>query len=530
MAEIRAHPAPAHPLEHERDRLHLLLDVHRALAADLDLRALFRALAASLRRVTGCEFVGLAVPDPRRGDLRQALVDYPHGNGVVVEGLRVPMNGSASGKAFRRRELVCLGDPEEARRDPDIFGSDEGRAFYGLVLAEGQPAGYFLPLIHEGEVIAVLQLKKYAGDGLLPQERDFLSALAAQITLAVANAFAHERLKAAHEQLRREHADLRQEAPGGGPFEEIAGRSPALLGALREAQTVARTDSTALLLGETGTGKELVARAIHRLSARAGQPFVKLNCAAIPSGLLESELFGHERGAFTGAIARKIGRFEAADTGTLFLDEIGDLPLELQPKLLRVLQDHEFERLGSTRTQRVDIRLVAATHRNLRRMVAEGTFREDLYYRLNVFPIHLPPLRDRPGDIPLLARHFVDHYARRMGKRIGVVPAEAVRALAAYGWPGNVRELQNVIERAVILTSGSTLALPALDVPPEDAPAPGDAAPRTLRQAEREHVLDALRRSNWVIGGGGGAAARLGVPRTTLLYRMEKLGITRPPP
>ena len=530
MAEIRTDPAPPLNLEHERDRLHLLLDVHRALTADLDLRGLFRALAASLRRVTGCEFVGLAVPDPERGDLHQALVDYPHGNGVVVEGLRVPLNGSASGKAYRRRELVCLGDPDEARRDPDIFGSEAGRAFYRLVLAEGQPAGYFLPLVHQGEVIGVLQLKKYAGQGLQPQERDFLAALAAQISLAVANAFAHERLKAAHEQLRRENAYLEQEALDGGRFHGIAGRSPALRDALREAQTVAGTDATVLILGETGTGKELVARAIHRLSGRAGKPFIKLNCAAIPSGLLESELFGHERGAFTGAVARKTGRFEAAHTGTLFLDEVGDLPLELQPKLLRVLQDHEFERLGSTRTQRVDIRLLAATHRDLRRMVAEGSFREDLYYRLNVFPLRLPPLRDRPGDIPLLARRFVDHYARRLGRRIDGIAPHALQALAAYPWPGTVRELQNVIERAVILTPGGPLALPALEAPPTQPSASAAPVPRTLHEAEREHVLEALHRSHWVIGGPGGAARRLGVPRTTLLYRMEKLGITRPTP
>jgi len=307
-------------------------------------------------------------------------------------------------------------------------------------------------------------------------------------------------------------------------FEGIVGRSAALQRVLQEIEVVAPTDSGVLILGETGTGKELIARAIHNLSARRDRPFVKLNCAAIPSGLLESELFGHERGAFTGAIMRKAGRFEVADKGTLFLDEVGDIPLELQPKLLRVLQEHEFERLGSTRTQQVDVRVVAATHRDLKQMVEDGEFRSDLYYRLHVFPLSVPPLRERREDIHLLVRHFVDEYARRMNRRIETIPPQAMEALRSYSWPGNVRELQNFIERAVILSPGSALRPPLAELKQVAVRTPS-AEISTLEEMEREHVLRAIRASNWVIGGPTGAAARLGMKRTTLAYRIRKLNI-----
>jgi formate hydrogenlyase transcriptional activator len=311
--------------------------------------------------------------------------------------------------------------------------------------------------------------------------------------------------------------------------EEIIGASPAFKEALRQMEVVAPTDATVLLQGETGAGKERFARAVHQLSARRDRPFVTVNCAAIPTGLLESELFGHERGAFTGALVQKLGRFELAHRGTLFLDEIGDLPLELQPKLLRVIQEQAFERLGSARTQRVDVRLVVATNRDLAQMVDARQFRADLYYRLNVFPITVPPLRQRPEDIPLLVRHFVRHYARQLRKRIDTIPAEAMEALTHYHWPGNVRELQNVIERAVILSPGPTLRL-ALDELPRSQPATGSLARvRTLEEVEREHILRVLQNTKWVIGGPHGAAARLGLRRTTLLYHMEKLGISRQP-
>jgi len=307
-------------------------------------------------------------------------------------------------------------------------------------------------------------------------------------------------------------------------FEGIVGKSAALRRALEEVQVVAPTDSGVLILGETGTGKELIARAIHNLSARRDRPLIKLNCAAIPSGLLESELFGHERGAFTGALMRKAGRFEVADKGTLFLDEVGDIPLELQPKLLRVLQEREFERLGSTHTQQVDVRVVAATHRDLKQMVENGQFRSDLYYRLHTFPLSVPALRERREDIPLLVRHFVDEYARRMHRCIETIPSRAIQALMSYSWPGNVRELQNFIERSVILSSDGVLRPPLAELKEAAVQTPSSAM-STLEEMEREHVLRAIRASNWVLGGPNGAAARLGMKRTTLAYRVRKLNI-----
>jgi len=314
----------------------------------------------------------------------------------------------------------------------------------------------------------------------------------------------------------------RNSLPG---FEEIVGRSSALRQTLRQLEVVAPTDSSVLILGETGTGKELVAKAIHNRSTRRDRPFIKLNCAAIPSGLLESELFGHEKGAFTGAIMRKPGRFEVADKGTLFLDEVGDIPLELQSKLLRVLQEREFERLGSTHTQRVDVRVIAATHRDLKQMVREGNFRSDLYYRLHVFPLSVPPLRERRDDIPLIVRHYVEKYAKRMNRRIESIPANTMEAMTNFAWPGNVRELQNFIERAVILTPGPSLRAPLDELQELPTIKLSPSSLSTLEEVEREHVVRALRESNWVTGGPGGAAARLGMKRTTLAYRIRKLGI-----
>ena len=312
-------------------------------------------------------------------------------------------------------------------------------------------------------------------------------------------------------------------------FEEIIGESAALKRILEQLQTVAPTDSTILILGETGTGKELIARAIHHLSARSERTLVKVNCAAIPTGLLESELFGHEKGAFTGAIAQRIGRFELAHRGTLFLDEVGDIPLELQPKLLRVLQEHEFERLGSSRTIRVDVRLVAATNVDLAQKVAENHFRSDLYYRLNVFPVVIPPLRERREDIPLLVRYFAQKYARRMKRPIDTIPTKAMTALTEYHWPGNVRELENFIERAVILSRGAELEIPLAELKQRSKlAAASQDGPATLEHAEREHIVRALGETKWVIGGPTGAAARLGMKRTTLQSRMRKLGIARP--
>jgi DNA-binding NtrC family response regulator len=331
-------------------------------------------------------------------------------------------------------------------------------------------------------------------------------------------------LDAIQQAIARDHRS--RQPQGDTPnFEEIVGTSAALKAALNQVEVVAPTESTVLILGETGTGKELIARAIHTISSRSSRAFVKLNCAAIPSGLLESELFGHERGAFTGAVAQRIGRFELAHGGTLFLDEVGDIPLELQPKLLRVLQEHEFERLGSTRTQLVDVRMVAATNRNLEQMVGDKQFREDLYFRLNVFPIRIPPLRERVGDIPLLVRHYMNKYAQRMNKRIETIPEEAMEALCRYSWPGNIRELQNFIERAVILTPGSVLQIQIKELQPSGPS--GSTVAGTLEDMERQSILEALRETGAVIGGQKGAAARLGLKRTTLLSKMQKLGISR---
>jgi formate hydrogenlyase transcriptional activator len=311
-------------------------------------------------------------------------------------------------------------------------------------------------------------------------------------------------------------------------FEQIIGKSAALEAVFEQVECVAPTDSTVLIQGETGTGKELIARAIHNISSRCGRSFVKLNCAAIPFDLLESELFGHEKGAFTGAIAQRVGRFEMADKGTLFLDEVGDIPPALQPKLLRVLQEQEFERLGSTRTRQVDVRLVAATNRDLTEMMKQGDFRSDLYYRLNVFPIRLPPLRERPEDIPLLVQYFMQKYARRMGKRIETIPAATMKKLVDWPWPGNVRELQNMIERGVILSRGFVLEIPLTELEQSAMPVRSDSNASTLQAFEREHILHALRDNGWVIGGPGGAAARLGLNRSTLNARMRKLEIQRP--
>jgi formate hydrogenlyase transcriptional activator len=358
-------------------------------------------------------------------------------------------------------------------------------------------------------------------------ETELMVQIAGQVSLAVENAMAFQQIAELKNKLAEEKLYLEDEIRTEFNFEEIVGDSSALRQILQQVETVALTDSTVLILGETGTGKELIARAIHNLSARRDHTFVKLNCSAIPTGLLESELFGHERGAFTGAIALKIGRFELAHGGTLFLDEVGDIPVELQPKLLRVLQEQEFERLGGTRTIHTNARLVAATNRDLAGMVGAREFRSDLYYRLNVFPILAPPLRERREDIPLLVRYFAQKLSRRMNKRIETIPAEAMDAMIRYRWPGNIRELENFVERAVILSRDSTLQAPIAELRTIDAPPLPSAEPATRDEAEREHILKVLRETDWMIGGANGAAARLGMKRTTLQSRMKKLGISR---
>jgi formate hydrogenlyase transcriptional activator len=385
--------------------------------------------------------------------------------------------------------------------------------------------GCIIPLIHRGRVLGNLGLGRKEDVVYTEEEIEFLSQFGTQLAIAIDNALTYGQVAGMKEKLAQEKLYLEDEIRTEHNFEEIIGDSPALTNALKQVAIVAPTDSTVLILGETGTGKELIARAIHNRSNRRERTFVKMNCAAIPTGLLESELFGHERGAFTGAIATKVGRFELADGGTLFLDEVGDIPLELQSKLLRVLQEQEFERLGSTRTIRVNVRLVAATHQNLPQMVAEKVFRSDLYYRLNVFPLSIPPLRERPDDIPTLVRYFVQQFSRRMNKRIETIPSAAMTAMSRYGWPGNVRELENLVERAVILSQTSELHVPLAELQAASGEAPSAS---TLEATEREHILKILKATKWVLGGPGGAAAQLGMKRTTLQSRMQKLGITRP--
>ena len=408
-------------LTREHDRLQLLLEVNNSVVAHLDLRPLFQAISATLRRVMACDYVGLALVDVESHQLRLYALDFPAGQGFLQQDMLIPMQGSASGKVFQMGKPLALSG--SAWLDSEI---------YQVGAAEGFQSGRFLPLISRQRILGVLQLARLQAQAFAEDDIEFLNQIANQVAIAVENALDYRHLTESRERLATAKRYLEDEVRTAHQFEEIIGEIAALQQVLAQVTVVAPTDATVLLQGEPGTGKELIARAIHRLSARREHTFVTVNCAAIPSGLLESELFGHERGAFTGVSAQKIGRFELAHQGMLFLDEIGDVPLELQPKPLRVLQEHEFERLGSTRTRHVDVRLVAATNRELTKMVSEGTFRDDLYYRLNVFPLTLPPLRERPEDIPLLVRHFVHSYAQRLRKDIDTIPPEVLDALTGY--------------------------------------------------------------------------------------------------
>ncbi len=529
----RAHAALAmaqSELESERDRLRLLLEVQGSLVSNLDLRGLLMGLAGGLRRVTECDFIGLSVPGESEKFLRQHFAHYFGDPGNIREGMAVPIHGSASGKAFRTRALVCLDDPDANRPDPAIYGSPEGAEFYRFLLSEGVPAGYFLPLCRGETVIGVLQLTKYAGKALKPQAAQFLTGLASQLSTAVSNALEHESVVASREQLAREQVYLREEIVRSSMFEEIVGSSQALRRILDQVSRVAPTDSTVLIQGETGTGKELLARAIHSRSRRASRPFVRMNCAAIPPALIASELFGHEKGAFTGALQRRVGRFESADGGTIFLDEVGEIPQETQIALLRVLQEREFERVGGCQTIRVDVRVLAATNRDLQRAVEAGQFRRDLFYRLNVFPLAVPPLRDRGDDIPLLVEYLVDRYAKQMGKQIGSISRRTLEAFQGYDWPGNIRELQNVIERAVILCDGPTFSVDPTWLGAGRKPGtPGGERTDPFDEQERLLIETALREADGRISGPAGAATKLGIPRQTLESKMKKLGIDRYP-
>jgi formate hydrogenlyase transcriptional activator len=515
-------------LQSKNERLQLLLDVTNQVVANLELRDLLRAISQDVRRVMQCDYAGLSLPDAENKQLRLYAVDFPDGKGFLQEDLLYSIEGSPSGTAFRTMKPLTLQSP---------FSGWLHYPIVQIAVREGLKSFCFLPLIIRNRAIGTLILARLRDYAFTQADMSFLEQVANQIALAVENALAYREIRELKEQLAKEKLYLEDEIRAEMNFAQIIGSSASLRRVLKRVETVAPTDSTVLIYGETGTGKELIARAIHDLSPRRAKAFVKLNCAAIPTGLLESELFGHEKGSFTGAIAQRIGRFEVANGGTIFLDEIGEIPLELQTKLLRVLQEREFERLGSSHTLRTDARLIAATNRDLQAMVEEQRFRSDLFFRLNVFPVHLPPLRQREGDIPFLVRHFAQQFSGRMNKVIETIPSATMDALRRYHWPGNVRELQNVIERAVIISTGSVLDLDVADLQfpkasrPEERPAtsksPNGALHEVLQKTERHQILEALKQCNWVVAGPQGAAARLGMKRSTLQKRVQKLGIAR---
>lgn len=502
--------------EKKRAQESLLLEITNVLVTNLDVSRLFSAIAASVRQVTPHDCAGLSLYDPKSKSMRLKFLTVPEGVDAAKLETELPFEGSPSGWVITSREPLVLDRFDTARIAPEIL--EHWKAL-------GMKSACWLPLISHGTVLGTLNVGSRREAAFSEREVGLLRQVAIQVAIAIENALTHQQLVEQKEKLEEEKLYLEDELRTEYNFEEIVGESPALKRILKQVETVATTDATVLILGETGTGKELIARAIHNLSSRREHTFVKLSCAAIPTGLLESELFGHERGAFTGAIAQKLGRLELAHQGTLFLDEVGDIPLELQPKLLRALQEKEFERLGSTRTIPVDVRLVAATNRNLQQMVNAREFRIDLFYRINVFPIIVPPLRERAEDIPILVRYFVQKHAQRMRKEIDEIPPEAMEALINWHWPGNVRELDNFIERAVILSPGRRLRVITSELKPLDEGPPNSIS--TLEDTERTHILRVLRETKGVIGGPRGAASRLGLKRTTLNSKMQKLGISR---
>jgi formate hydrogenlyase transcriptional activator len=499
-------------LQRESDRLKLLLDMTTTLVSTLECRELLRRVSASIRQVMHCDIVGVWLPDAERVHLRQLAMDFPESKGFAKEDALQPIEGSVIGAVFKAGKPVVLDLSRERFASP----------VSAEVRAEGIESGCALPLISRGRTLGVLTLGSRIENSMRPEDVDFLLRAAGQLAIAIENRLAYRELAELKDQLAQEKLYLEDEIRGELDFEGIVGQSSALRYVLDLVETVAPSDSTVLLLGETGTGKELIARAIHDRSHRRQRTFIKLNCAAIPTGLLESELFGHERGAFTGAIAQKIGRLELADQGTLFLDEVGDIPIEIQPKLLRALQEREFERLGNNRTKQVDVRLVAATNRDLEKMMEDREFRSDLYYRLNVFPIRIPPLRERPGDIPLLVRYFTQKYGRRMQKQIESIPANAMKELSSWHWPGNIRELENFIERSVILTRGTALQAPIAELHHNGRHAP---VAGTRDANERDEIVRFLKMANGRVAGPNGAAARMNINRSTMVSRMKRLGI-----
>jgi len=523
-------------LQRQNDRLQLLLNLTSKITSSLDLREILRAVAANIREVIHAEGVTVSLQDEASEKFRVFAIDFPHGKGVIKEELLVRPSTAVKKALETLRPVVshtCDGN-ELVSEASDI------------VIAEGLRAYCSIPLVNRGRALGILSILRTTEDPFSQEDINFLSRASGQIAIAIENACAYHEISQLKDKLAQEKLYLEEEFRSEMGFEQIIGNSAALRHVLELVETVATSDSTVLLLGETGTGKELIARAIHDRSRRKERTLVKLNCAAIPTGLVESELFGHEKGAFTGAITSKIGRLELADQGTLFLDEVGDIPIEIQPKLLRALQEREFERLGSTHTRKVNVRLVAATNRDLENMVANREFRSDLYYRLNVFPIRIPPLRDRTDDIPLLVSYFVQKCAKEMQKRIDAVPVSVMKGLTSWDWPGNIRELENFIERAVLLTRGRSLEAPLAELrkttSKEDSPdtlhelkqvaeertdspsGKANVADEYARK-QRDEIIQALTACRGRVGGADGAAARLGMNRTTLLSRMKKFGI-----
>src|SRR3954469_947425 len=495
--------------------------VSQAIIAHRDLKTLFHVLADQIRQLVCFDHLALFLHDELSQSTHVHVLEGP----AVESGQKLPPPLADDESPLKlvlenQKAMVVAEEQDLTPRWP---------RHAERLIAMGVHSTCYLPLTTSRGRLGVLGFGSKKAGVYDHADIDFLQQVANQVAVAVENALAFEGIEALKEKLHQEKVYLEEEGRVERNFEDIIGENAELRRVLKQIEAVAPTDSTVLICGETGTGKELIARALHDLSPRRERTLVKLNCAAIPSGLLESELFGHEKGAFTGAIAQKLGRFELAHRGTLFLDEVGDVPPELQPKLLRVLQDQEFERLGSTKTIKVDVRLVAATNRDLGKMVADGTFRSDLYYRLNIFPVELPPLRDRRDDIPRLVRHFTQRFARRMGRRIETIPTEVMDALTHYSWPGNIREMQNIIERAVILSPDGSLEIPPGTLKPttNHASAPAGSSV-TLADAEREHILATLEETGWVLGGPKGAATRLGMKRSTLQWKMKRLEISRP--
>ncbi|MGB0118576.1 MAG: sigma 54-interacting transcriptional regulator [Terriglobales bacterium] len=498
-------------LKKEKERLQALLKVNAALVTHTDLGMLLPAFWEGIRGIANYDYGSLALQEGAA--LRIYPLASPVGQEITGTETAVPLHEAPAGRAILDRETKFF-------KGSELTSSDS--PFAKQVLQAGLQSLCCIPLKSAKGVLGSLNLGSTKEQFVEASDLSLFTQIASQLAVSIENARAYEEVKELKNKLKQEKLYLENEIQSELNFEEIIGEDPEILKVLSLVKTVAPTDATVLVLGETGTGKELLARAVHRMSERRDRSFIKMNCAAIPTGLLESELFGHEKGAFTGAISQKLGRLELADMGTLFLDEVGDIPLELQPKLLRVLQDQEFERLGSTRTIRVNIRIIAATNRDLAKSIAERQFRSDLFYRLHVFPIRIPPLRERRQDIPLLVRHFVQKLACKMGKQIDTIPSETLNKMMEWNWPGNIRELENLVERSVILTEGSTLRVPLAELRPQPESAATDG---TLQTTDREHIIRVLRETRGVLSGPHGAAARLGLPRTTLQSKMQKLEI-----